>query len=99
VSIHNDWNPNPGIRGIATYYMVSRGNAYLAGIIQAEVVAATGMRDVGTISRECFGLRHATMPAVLLEIGFLSNRQDEALLVRADTRRNAALGIRNGVLR
>lgn len=99
VSIHNDWNPNPAIRGITTYYMVSRGTAALASIMQEELVAATGMRDVGTISREFFVLRHATMPAILLEIGFLSNRQDETLLLRADTRHRAALGIRNGVLR
>lgn len=99
VSIHNDWNPSPAIRGITTYYMVSRGTAVLASIMQEALVAATGMRDVGTISREFFVLRHATMPAVLLEIGFLSNRQDEALLIRDDTRQRAARGIRNGILR
>lgn len=99
LSIHNDWNPNPAIRGITTYYMASRGTERLARVMQAELIAATGMRNVGTISREYYVLKNTTIPAALLEIGFLSNREDERLLLLESTRHNAALGIYNGVLR
>ncbi len=99
VSIHCDWNPNPNIRGVTTYYLASRGTEGLARTVQRELVAATGLRDVGIISRNFYVLRTAVMPAVLVEVGFLSNREDERLVSSDSLRQAAAQGIFNAVTR
>jgi len=52
----------------------------LAGAVQEEMVKATnhkdrGVRQAGTV------LKDATMPAILVESGFISNREDEKFLM------------------
>lgn len=42
-------------------------------------------------------LRHATMPAFLFEAGVIVNRDEEAMLARADTRRSIAHALERGV--
>ncbi|MDI3270584.1 MAG: N-acetylmuramoyl-L-alanine amidase, partial [Bacillota bacterium] len=46
ISLHQNWNPDAGIRGLSTYYWTadSRG---LAQAVQREVARATGLRAIG----------------------------------------------------
>lgn len=97
ISIHNDWNPNPSLRGVTTYYYHARSRR-LAETLQASLVAALGARDVGVMRRSFQVVRETTMPAVLLELGFLSNRSDERLLADPAYRYRAAEAIYNGVV-
>lgn len=51
-----------------------------ANLVQAELNQALGMRDRGVKQAPFRVLMGATMPAVLVELGFLSNREEEAKL-------------------
>lgn len=97
ISIHNDWNPNPALRGVTTYFYHDRSRE-LANTIQANLVATLGARDVGVLRRSFQVVRETTMPAVLLELGFLSNWNDEQLLADPAYRYRAAQAIYNGVV-
>lgn len=99
ISIHNNWSYNSSARGIGTYYMPERGTEWLASVIQEELIRATGCRDWGTIPAGFYVLRNTDAPAVLVEIGFISNWEDEQLLLSDWFRGKVAEGLYNGVLR
>ncbi|HLT58898.1 MAG TPA: N-acetylmuramoyl-L-alanine amidase [Limnochordales bacterium] len=98
VSIHNDWNPQPALRGVTTYYWHEASRA-LAEAMQAALVGRLGARNVGVLRQPFYVLRMADVPAVLVELGFLSNGEDEALLAQPAYRYRAAEAIYQGVLR
>lgn len=64
----------------------------LAGAVQAEMVKATNHKDRGVRQAGYLVLKDATMPAILVESGFISNREDEKFLMsQADKRRSLLL--------
>ncbi len=68
------------------------GNSLLQGMLQA-----TNLRDRGMkLNPELYVLKNATMPAALLEMGFISNSGDAALL--SESPELFAQGIYNGIL-
>lgn len=98
ISIHNDSNPNASIRGVTTYYY----NPYsrpLADVMQASLAGGLGARYVGVFQRSFLVVRGTSMPAVLVELGFLTNWADEQLLADPVYRYRAAEAIYNGVVR
>lgn len=97
ISIHNDSNPNPAVRGATTYYYHERSRL-LAETMQKQLVRRLGARDVGVVRRSFHVVRETTMPSVLLELGFLSNWAEERLLADPAYRYRAAQAIYNGVL-
>jgi len=95
ISIHNDWNPNPAIRGITTYYWNS---PRLATCVHDGLISRTGARSVGVIKKGFYVIVQAPMPALLLELGFLSNAEDEKLLWSSWYHTLVAEGIRDGLI-
>ncbi|OUM98346.1 MAG: hypothetical protein BAA04_05845 [Firmicutes bacterium ZCTH02-B6] len=98
ISIHNDWNQDANIRGVTTYYWHERSRR-LAEVLQAELTVRLGTRSVGVLRQPFYVIRNTQMPAVLLELGFLSNREEEARLADPAYRWRAAEAIYAGVLR
>lgn len=87
VSLHCDGNPSPQASGVATFYW---GDArigarsvtghQLSTLVQREVVARTGMVDLRTHACTFGILRLTKMPAVQVELGYLTNPDDAARL-------------------
>lgn len=98
VSIHCNALDRTDYEGIFTYYYPNstRGEA-LAKQVQAGVVAATGGIGRGTPSANFQVLRETTMPAVLVETGFMSCPAELARLCDPDYQQQIALGIADGV--
>lgn len=71
----------------------------LAHTVQKELVQTTDGEDRGVKSAGFYVLRGAAMPAVLVEIGFLSNPSEERMLRKEDFREKIALGIVKGIKR
>ncbi len=76
-------------------------SARLAEILQEELRSATGEEKIDRgIKQNTFRvLMGATMPAVLVEVGFISNPQEEKRLDTADYQEKLAEAIYRGVLR
>jgi len=71
----------------------------LAHIVQKEMVQTAGREDRGVKSAGFYVLKGAAMPAILVEIGFLSNASEERMLGKEDFREKIALGIFRGLKR
>lgn len=95
LSIHNNAY-NPTEEGTETLYYPSDVGGVLtspglATIFQDSIVTVVGMKDRGIKQREnLFVLRHTTMPAIIVEIGFLTNASDAAKLKQEEYLKKAA---------
>ena len=98
VSIHCNALDRTDYEGIFTYYYPNstRGEA-LAKQVQAGVVASTGGIGRGTPSANFQVLRETTMPAVLVETGFMTHPGELARLCDPDYQQKIAQGIADGV--
>jgi N-acetylmuramoyl-L-alanine amidase len=89
ISIHLNSSTNPAARGAACYYFAS-GNYNspygfrLANHLQDELVAALDLTDCRTHGRAFRLLRDTRMPVVIVEPGFITNPDEEALLRTGD---------------
>ncbi|MGH4140809.1 N-acetylmuramoyl-L-alanine amidase [Clostridium sp.] len=90
--------------GIETYYLgdASNNNKLLASSIQSELIKATDAKDRGVLLADdipTFGiLKKTSCPAIILELGFLSNPTEETLLSSEKYQNNAAKAIANGLM-
>jgi N-acetylmuramoyl-L-alanine amidase len=71
----------------------------LAGFIQEALVARTRAVDRGTQARQFFVIANVTSPAVLIEGGFLTNKEDISKLATEDYRDQIAAAVADGILR
>ena len=97
VSIHADSCQNPSARGFTVY--VSRNptrRSRAAARAIARALAGTGMASRGVREANFRVLVGTRCPAVLVELGYLSNTQDAALLARPSFRRQLAYAIAKG---
>jgi N-acetylmuramoyl-L-alanine amidase len=97
VSIHFNGAPNPDAYGIETYYSSGRASAALASSIHRSVLRATGSMDRRVRSRGFFVLRRTKLPAVLCELGFLTNRGEAKRIASGSYREKLAEAIARAI--
>jgi len=71
----------------------------LAGFIQEALVARTRSVDRGTQAKQFFVIANVTSPAVLIEGGFITNKDELTKLVSEDYRDQLAAAVADGILR
>ncbi len=98
VSIHaNAINMSrPDVNGIETYYYSSGGR--LAYTIHNSILQATGARDRRVRQARFYVLRRTSMPAVLVETGFVTGAEDAPRLADPSYRKVMAEAIARGIL-
>lgn len=101
VSIHQNFCETNSVAGIETWYDESdetSDSKRLAMLIQQETVKATGAtgRELVSDPEMCVTSK-STMPACLIETGFLSNKAEREKLSSAEYRNQIAEGIANGI--
>lgn len=101
VSIHYNAAPSPSASGSEAYWWSGNGSPSESQRLATALLDALTAR-VGTVRRGVFdrGLRVLTgrMPAALVEVGFISNPQEEkAVAASAEARAQVALGIAEGI--
>ncbi|MGG4468902.1 N-acetylmuramoyl-L-alanine amidase [Paenibacillus alvei] len=79
ISIHYDSIKDSSVRGMTSYYY-SSSQKELANSLHENIIEATQLKDRGVRKNDYFVLRENTQPATLLELGYLSNQQEEALV-------------------
>jgi N-acetylmuramoyl-L-alanine amidase len=71
-----------------------------ARVIQTEEVRALGFPDAGLQERADYtGFNWSNVPAILVEMGFMTNPTEDRLLATQDYERRAAVGLCRGTLR
>ena len=98
VSVHIDSFKNSQPNGVSTLYNpYSEISAQYAQIMQ-DHIKNLGMRDRNTIPRsDLYVLRLTEMPAILLELGFISNPQDVKFLTNEDSVNKLVTAIADGI--
>ena len=98
VSIHaNAINlSRPDVNGLETYYY--KNGRRLAEIIHWNILNSVNIRDRKIRKARFFVLRHSVMPAVLVEVGFLTGIEDSTRLKNPDHRRQLARAIARGIV-
>lgn len=98
ISIHNNSFTDPASHGVLTTY-----NPYSPiGKSNAEIMQSK-LKTLGMYNRKIvprpnlYVLRHTKMPSLLLEIGFISNKNDLKLLTSSDFQKKCAIQIVKGI--
>lgn len=99
VSIHNDAFTNSAAAGTTTFHYGDNEAVRLAGQVQKCLVDELGTRDRGSRFASFYVIRYTDMPAILVEIAFISNPEEELLLASVDGRYKAAESIFQGVVK
>lgn len=102
VSIHNDAFTDSTVGGTSTFYSstnpVYAQSRIFAQAVQDELVKELGLNDRKVKDAAFYVIRHTTMPAILVELGFISNPDEEILLGSPDFQKKAAGAIYQGIL-
>ena len=103
VSIHNDSFTSDS-RGTSTYYHMSDPSSRaLANVVQQAIIAVSGIPSKGALSDGILYnsglavLRASKMPAILVEVAYISNAQDRRRLIDNDFQDRIAHAICDGL--
>ena len=107
--IHADGSTDRSARGTHTLYPALRtgwtNDIYAASrraarIVQSELVRSLGFPDRGLQERPDFtGFNWADVPAILVEMGFMTNPTEDRLLATSAYEQRAAVGLCRGAMR
>ena len=105
ISLHMEAHSSEHARGVASYYYGTGAGAsstvgeQFANLARREVLARTGMLDLGSHPKTWELLRMTRMPAVRLDCGYLSHPVDRLLLLDARVRSAVAHAVLAAVQR
>lgn len=104
VSVHFNSSRSPEANGIEVFFFDSKENKNrttaskkLADSILSKVIRNTEAKSRGVKKGNFFVIRETTMPAILIEGGFISNAMERNLLKSRDYQEKIAQGIADGV--
>lgn len=97
VSLHSNSSENSSIDGAMTFYYADAAKP-LAESIQRSLVKSTRAIDKGVEHATFYVLRNASMPSVLVEMGFVSNPGEEVRLSSESYQTKLAQGIHQGIM-
>lgn len=100
VSIHCNSSESGEGSGIETYYAEEKAESSqkLAELVQKNVILQTNARDREARTANYAVISKTEMPAALIEIGFLSDTEECALLQEEDYQDKIAAGIAEGII-
>lgn len=98
LSIHANSFPDAKLTGAQTFYHSdSPEGKLLAQSIQQELNSMTSSKRVAKGNQDIYVLKKANQAAVTVELGFLSNPQEEQLLTSAEYQQKLAIAIFQGL--
>ncbi|MGC6587832.1 N-acetylmuramoyl-L-alanine amidase family protein [Paenibacillus sp. Dod16] len=96
ISIHGNTYEDASVSGTETYYY-HEDSRFLAEIMQKHMVQTSGFRDRGVKKEDFFVLKDSNMPAALIEMGYLTNPQEENEMLTEDFQYRMASSILDGI--
>lgn len=98
VSIHSNASVNRSVGGISTYYTSkTKLDTILAQSIQDELMKNVSLTDLGIRQAGFYVTKRNPIPAILIELAFLSNPTEEKLLASPWFQDKAAVAIVAGI--
>lgn len=98
LSIHCNAAENTDAKGTETFYINgSTEGQRLAQCVQYQIINSLGTVDRGLKTANFYVTRNTNCPAILIETGFISNREDECMLADEKQRDELAKAISRGI--
>jgi N-acetylmuramoyl-L-alanine amidase len=102
VSIHSDqYLPDRSVHGTKVYYdpnaPFSEESHNLALMLHDQITQALNSKPLQVHENDFIILRENTVPAVLIELGFLTNKEEEQKLINPEYQRKAAKSIAQAI--
>lgn len=100
ISVHHDAFPDPSVNGITVHYSSHQNKGEnLAKILLASIFKQSiDAKNRGVKDSDFYVLKNNSAPAVLLELGFTSNKEDEIRMVSKDFQSKTAISIVDGII-
>jgi N-acetylmuramoyl-L-alanine amidase len=98
VSLHFNYTWKEQVCGLETYYYNSEGQR-LAHFVQSSLVRQTGTVDRSAKFARFYVIRNSSLPAILVEGGFVSNEEERERMKSGNFREAIARGIAEGIQR
>lgn len=99
ISIHTNSHPKSQINGVEIFYYSGRPKAEpMAAKILDALTERTGLKKLAVKTNNFAVIRETPMTGILLELGFLSNQQEERIISSDNFKDNAAQGIFDGII-
>ena len=99
ISIHTNSSTNPAVQGAEAYvYRLGGASERLGKAILASISEELGSRNRGVMAANFAVLRRTNMPAVLVELGYLTNATEALNLNSPAWQRAVAGAIANGII-
>ena len=107
VRIHANGSSNAGVRGVETY-VPSASNPYVSHLASASYslgqcivnayASATGFNNRGVFANDTMtGMNWSEVPVAILEMGYMSNAEDDRAMQDPTIQNNMVQGIANGI--
>lgn len=80
LSMHINWSGKSDRRGPLVIYQNQSDSILLAQLLQESLNRVYGMEEKPVLGKKYYVLRHTKCPAVIVELGFISNKTDRKLL-------------------
>jgi N-acetylmuramoyl-L-alanine amidase len=97
ISIHHNASVNTAQHGIETYYFTPQSIA-LARKVHTREINGVGERDGGVKQARFYVIHHTDVPAILCEVGYVSNPAELTSLQGMDRKMKTARSIADGVV-
>ncbi|MFD1851999.1 N-acetylmuramoyl-L-alanine amidase [Oceanobacillus bengalensis] len=97
ISLHYNAFPIISAQGISTYYISQTGKA-LAKPVQTALTSSTNLYNRGIVQENFHVLRNTTAPAILIELGFITNPYDLSVVQNSSHQNTVAKAITNGLI-
>ncbi|WAM33171.1 N-acetylmuramoyl-L-alanine amidase family protein [Caldicellulosiruptor morganii] len=98
ISIHCNSSQRDTAGGVETYYYKDSKKGFLLAVeVQKSIVKNTELLNRGVKFANFYVLKWTKMPAILIECGFISNPEEEAMLKSDTFQTQLAMAIANGV--
>ncbi|MEI7955183.1 MAG: N-acetylmuramoyl-L-alanine amidase [Verrucomicrobiota bacterium] len=98
VAVHYNYTWKSDVSGLETYYCTPQSQQ-LAQCVHASVTARVPSPNRGVKFARYFVIRNTTIPAILVECGFVSNPSERERMKSAWFRDGLARGIAEGIMR
>ena len=106
ISLHMNSASNSSANGTEVYYSTNNNSKSFSGItskkmatmFRKKIVSELGMKNRGTKTAGYYVIKHNTVPAILIELGFISGSSDYNKLTNSTFQTNAANTIYNQIV-
>jgi N-acetylmuramoyl-L-alanine amidase len=100
VCIHNNNSRDLAERGLTTFYQRQNPKSMkLDSLIHAEFKDLNLMPDLGSGEVDFFILKESAIPAIIIDLGFVSNTEDEKLLTDAEIQNQFAASLKKAIIK